>query len=72
VVKGMNRNKAPSPNGFTMAFFQTCWDMIKDVMRVFMSTMLVASLKKASMLLSLLSFQRNPELLMLTIFDQSA
>jgi hypothetical protein len=68
----MNRNKAPSPNGFTMAFFQTCWDMIKDVMRVFMSPTLVASLKKASMLLSLLSFQRNPELLMLTIFDQSA
>jgi hypothetical protein len=24
VVKGMNRDKAPSPDGFSMAFFQDC------------------------------------------------
>jgi hypothetical protein len=29
VVKGMNRAKAPGPNGFSMAFFQDCWDVIK-------------------------------------------
>jgi hypothetical protein len=31
VVKGMNRDKAPNPNGFSMAFFQDCWDVIKTV-----------------------------------------
>jgi hypothetical protein len=36
VVKGMNRDKAPGPDGFSMAFFQDCWDVIKsDIMRVF-------------------------------------
>jgi hypothetical protein len=35
VVKGMNRDKAPGPDGFTMAFFQDCWDVIKsDIMGV--------------------------------------
>jgi hypothetical protein len=29
VVKGMNRYKAPGPNGFSIAFFQDCWDVIK-------------------------------------------
>jgi hypothetical protein len=29
VVKGMNRDKAPGPYGFSMAFFQDCWDVIK-------------------------------------------
>jgi hypothetical protein len=36
VVKGMNRDKAPGPDGFSMAFFQDCWDVIKsDIMGVF-------------------------------------
>jgi hypothetical protein len=36
VVKGLNRDKAPGPDGFTIAFFQDCWDMIKtDLMGVF-------------------------------------
>jgi hypothetical protein len=36
VVKGMNRDKVLDPDGFTMAIFQTCWDVIKeDVMMVF-------------------------------------
>jgi hypothetical protein len=25
VVKGMNSEKAPGPDGFSMAFFQVCW-----------------------------------------------
>ena len=26
----MNRDKAPSPNGFIMAFWQSCWDFVKE------------------------------------------
>jgi CHAT domain-containing protein len=37
VVKGMNRDKAPGPDGFSIAFFQDCWDVIKtDLMGVFL------------------------------------
>ncbi|XP_041004178.1 uncharacterized protein LOC121249544 [Juglans microcarpa x Juglans regia] len=36
VVRKMNRDKAPSSDGFTMAFFQTFWEVVKeDVMQVF-------------------------------------
>jgi hypothetical protein len=36
VVKGMDGDKAQGPNGFTMAFFQSCWAVVKqDVMAVF-------------------------------------
>jgi hypothetical protein len=36
VVKGMNRDKAPRLDGFSVAFFQVCWDVIKfDIMGVF-------------------------------------
>jgi hypothetical protein len=36
VIKGMDRDKAPSPNGFTLAFFQDCWGVVKgDFMAVF-------------------------------------
>jgi len=36
VVKSMNRDKAPGPDGFPLAFFQDCWDVIKsDIMGVF-------------------------------------
>jgi hypothetical protein len=36
VVKGLNREKAPGLDGFTLAFFQVCWDVIKtDLMGVF-------------------------------------
>lgn len=32
----MDDEKAPSPNGFTMAFFKHCWDVVKnDLLRVF-------------------------------------
>ena len=26
----MNRDKAPSPNGFIVAFWQSCWDFVKE------------------------------------------
>jgi len=36
VVKRMNINKAPGPDGLPMAFFQDCWDVIKsDIMWVY-------------------------------------
>ena len=36
VVKDFEGDKAPGPNGFPMAFFQACWDVIKlDLMEVF-------------------------------------
>ena len=35
VVHGMAGDKAPGPNSFSMAFFQRCWDIVKnDVMAV--------------------------------------
>lgn len=36
VVRDMNGEKAPGRNGSSMAFFQTCWDIIEvHVMKVF-------------------------------------
>jgi hypothetical protein len=36
VIKGMNRDKAFGPDGFTLAFFQDCWGVVKeDLMVVF-------------------------------------
>ena len=36
VIKGIDRDKAPSLDGFSMAFFHECWGMIKgDFMTVF-------------------------------------
>lgn len=36
VVRGMCRDKAPGPDGFSMAFFQESWDIVKeDVMQIF-------------------------------------
>lgn len=36
VVKGMNGDNALGPNGFSMAFFQSCWDVIVlDIIKVF-------------------------------------
>jgi hypothetical protein len=41
----MNREKAPGPNGFLMAFFQDCWDVIKsDIMGVFSDFHVIANL----------------------------
>ena len=30
VVKQMEKDKAPGPNGFTMNFFHACWDWLKE------------------------------------------
>jgi hypothetical protein len=36
VIFGMDGDKAPGPDGFSLAFFQACWDVLKeDIMAVF-------------------------------------
>jgi hypothetical protein len=36
VVFAMNGDKAPGPDGFSIAFFQACWDIVKeDIMKIF-------------------------------------
>lgn len=36
VIRKMNKDKTPGPDGFTMAFFQSCWEVVReDVMLVF-------------------------------------
>jgi hypothetical protein len=36
VIFGMDRDKAPGPDGFSLAFFQDCWEVVKgDFMAVF-------------------------------------
>ena len=36
MIKGMDRDKASGPDGFTLAFFQDCWGVVKgDFMAVF-------------------------------------
>jgi len=36
VIRDLNGDKAPGPDGFTLAFFQKCWDFLKtDIMVVF-------------------------------------
>lgn len=36
VIRGMSSDKAQGPDGFTMGFFQACWEVIKeDLMQVF-------------------------------------
>ena len=29
-LSNLNRDKAPGPNGFSLAFWQFCWDFVKD------------------------------------------
>jgi len=36
VVKALNGDKAPGSDSYSMAFFQACWDVLKeDIMKVF-------------------------------------
>ena len=36
MIKDMDRDKVPNPDGFSMAFFQDCWGVVKeDIMAVF-------------------------------------
>lgn len=36
VVRSLNGDKAPGPNGFSLAFFQLCWEVVKeDILSIF-------------------------------------
>lgn len=46
VVGGMCKNKAPGPDGFSMAFFRECWDIVKEEgMQISMISILFTSLR---------------------------
>lgn len=43
MVHGMIKDKASGPKGFSMAFFQVYWDVVKeDVMRIFSGIFLLS------------------------------
>jgi hypothetical protein len=59
VVSKMNGNKASGPKGFSMAFFQVCWDAVRmDIMKVFGALHAGGGLKRASMPHSFHLFRR--------------
>ena len=59
VVKGMDKDKVPNLDGFFMAFFQDCKEVIKDgIMTFFQTFIFMVSLKRTLMLLLSLSFRR--------------
>ena len=50
VIFQLDRDKASGPDGFTIAVFQDCWDVIKeDLMRVFAEFTIAGLLIKAPM-----------------------
>jgi hypothetical protein len=58
VVLAMNGDKVPGPDGFSMAFFQACWDILSlDILKVFYDFMLEVCLRRALMFRSFRLFQ---------------
>jgi hypothetical protein len=48
VVSAMDGDKAPGPNGFSMAFFKECWDVLRgDIMEKFWDFFVGGSFKKS-------------------------
>ena len=48
VIKEFNGDKSPSPDGFSMAFFQACWGILKsDTMAVFHHFHVVGQFEKS-------------------------
>ena len=48
VLKDVQGDKAPGPNGFTMAFFQKCWNVLeKDVMHFFCEVHMYCKFEKS-------------------------
>ena len=53
VVKEMEGDKAPGPDGFSLAFYHHCWEVVeRDVVAVFEEFISTASLKNLLMQLS--------------------
>lgn len=60
----MNGDKALGLDGFTMAFFQSCWDILKKyIMNVFHDLQARSKFERS------LPFRRNSGLLILRIFN---
>lgn len=69
LVRGMVKDKALGPDGFSMGSFQICWEIVKkDLMWVFQNIFSFKSLKNLLMPPSLLSFTRNQGHLSSSIF----
>jgi len=48
VVSTMDGDKAPGPDGFSMAFFKECWDVLRgDIMEVFQEFFIGGSFEKS-------------------------
>lgn len=48
VVRKMAIDKAPSPDGFSLGFFQPCWEVVKvDMMQVFQELHSIGKFKKS-------------------------
>jgi hypothetical protein len=59
VVKGMDKDKVPGLDDFSMAFFKDCKEVIKDDIMMFSQTFIfVVSSKKTLMLLLSFSFRK--------------
>ena len=60
VISDFKGDKALGLNGFSMAFFQSCWCILKaEIMAVFKTFILKLCLRRALMLLSLLLFPKG-------------
>jgi hypothetical protein len=69
VVSAMVGDKVPDPYGFSMAFFQVCWDVLRgDIMEVLRDFMMKVFLKRASILCSFCLFRKFQMLLLSKIF----
>lgn len=56
----MDRDKSPGPDGFSMLFYQVCWDIVKsDLKKVFAKFFERGVISKGMNQLSLFLFQRR-------------
>jgi len=70
VMKALNCEKALGPNGFTMGFFQVCWEVLKvNIMNVFHDFHARGMFEKTSIPPSFLLFRTNKDLLISRSFD---
>ena len=66
----MNGDKAPGPDGFAVAFWQNCWDFVKEeVMEMFKEFHEQSSFLKASIPRFWFYYQRKEGLRILRILD---
>jgi hypothetical protein len=70
VVKALNGDKALGPDGFTMGFFQACWEVLKaDIMNVFHEFHARGTFEKSLNATFISLIPKKPRLLTLRSFD---